>query len=160
MTKREAVVETPLGRLRVTAEGGAIVALTFQGERGPMPAAGGGPAEEAVLREAAAQLRAWFAGEREAFDLPLAPRGTPFQRAVWDALLAIPAGETRSYGALAAALGRPAAARAVGAACGRNPIGLLPCHRAVGPTAASPGTPGASRASAGSSTASEPAGAH
>jgi O-6-methylguanine DNA methyltransferase len=60
-------------------------------------------------------------------------RGTPFQRAVWDALVAIPAGETRTYGALAAALGRPAAARAVGAACGRNPIGLLvPCHRAVG----------------------------
>jgi methylated-DNA-[protein]-cysteine S-methyltransferase len=133
MTVREAAVESPIGRVRVVAEGGAVVGLRMEERAEPAPAAGGGPADAAVLREAAAQLRAWFAGERDAFDLPLAPRGTPFQRAVWEALRAIPAGETRSYGAIASALGRPAAARAVGAACGRNPIGIIvPCHRAVG----------------------------
>jgi methylated-DNA-[protein]-cysteine S-methyltransferase len=133
MTMRETVVASPIGPLRIAAEDGAIVAVRFQGEGDPAPAAGGGPADEAVLREAAEQLAAWFGGEREGFRLPLAPRGTPFQQEVWRALLAIPAGQTRTYGALAAALGRPAAARAVGAACARNPLGILvPCHRAVG----------------------------
>lgn len=79
------------------------------------------------------QLEAFFAGERATFDLPLAASGTPFQQTVWRALLDIPYGETESYGALAARLGRPGAARAVGLANGRNPISIVvPCHRVVG----------------------------
>ena len=79
------------------------------------------------------QLGEYFAGERTAFELPLAPAGTPFQRIVWDALLAIPYGETRSYGELAAAVGKPGAARAVGRANHDNPIGVvIPCHRVIG----------------------------
>lgn len=86
-----------------------------------------------VLVQAAAQLAEYFAGQRQSFTIPLAPRGTPFQQEVWRALCAIPYGQTRSYGQLAAALGRPSAARAVGGACRRNPIWLMiPCHRVVG----------------------------
>ncbi len=79
------------------------------------------------------QLEEWLNGRRTEFDLPLRPVGTPFQLAVWQALGEIPYGETRTYGAIARKLGRPGAARAVGAACGRNPLWLIiPCHRAVG----------------------------
>ena len=79
------------------------------------------------------QLTAYFAGELDTFDLPLAPRGTPFQRTVWAALQEIPYGETTSYGELAEQIGRPNAARAVGLANGKNPIGIIvPCHRVVG----------------------------
>jgi methylated-DNA-[protein]-cysteine S-methyltransferase len=87
-----------------------------------------------VLREAAAQLLAYFAGQRERFDLPLdLSHGTAFQQSVWQALLAIPAGTTVSYGALSMDLGNPAAVRAVGAAVGRNPISVIvPCHRVLG----------------------------
>lgn len=86
-----------------------------------------------VLAQAAAQLAEYFAGQRQSFTIPLAPRGTPFQQEVWRALCAIPYGQTRSYGQLAAALGRPSASRAVGGACRRNPIWLMiPCHRVVG----------------------------
>ena len=86
-----------------------------------------------VLAQAAAQLAEYFAGQRQSFTVPLAPRGTPFQQEVWRALCAIPYGQTRSYGQLAAALGRPSASRAVGGACRRNPIWLMiPCHRVVG----------------------------
>lgn len=85
-----------------------------------------------MLVRAAAQLAEYFAGERAEFDIPLAPRGTGFQRLVWAALEQIPFGETRSYGELAAGLGRPSASRAVGAANGKNPISILvPCHRVI-----------------------------
>lgn len=87
----------------------------------------------APLAAALDQLAAYFAGTRRAFDLPLDLRGTPFQQAVWRAVLAIPYGETRRYGAIAATIGRPAAARAVGAANAANPLApLIPCHRLVG----------------------------
>ena len=83
--------------------------------------------------EATRQLQEYFDGERRQFSLPLAPRGTEFQRRVWAALAEIPYGETRSYGELATALGRPGASRAVGMANGRNPISIVvPCHRVVG----------------------------
>jgi methylated-DNA-[protein]-cysteine S-methyltransferase len=89
--------------------------------------------DDALLVEARAQLAAYFAGRLRAFDLPLAPRGTPFQRDVWRALAAVPYGATTTYGALAATLGRPTAARAVGAANGANPLPVVvPCHRVVG----------------------------
>ncbi len=85
------------------------------------------------LEEACAQLRAYFAGDLQVFDLDLAPVGTEFQRAAWDALQRIPYGRTSSYGDQAAALGRPTASRAVGAANGRNPLPIVvPCHRVVG----------------------------
>jgi methylated-DNA-[protein]-cysteine S-methyltransferase len=87
-----------------------------------------------VLRDGIAQLCAWFAGERRSFDLPLdLQAGTAFQQEVWQALLAIPRGATKSYAELAGALGRSQAARAVGAAVGRNPLSIVvPCHRVLG----------------------------
>lgn len=95
----------------------------------------GEPAHEDrdALSEAVSQLDAYFAGTRATFDLPLAPRGTPFQLDVWTALTRIPPGETRSYGQVAEAVGAPSASRAVGMANGRNPIAIVvPCHRVVG----------------------------
>jgi methylated-DNA-[protein]-cysteine S-methyltransferase len=118
---------SPLGPIRLRADDGALSELRF---------ADGGAAQEPsdpVLAEACAQLEAYFAGERSDFDLPLAPAGTPFDRRVWEAVAAIPHGTTATYGELAAQLGAPGAARAVGAANGRNPIAIvIPCHRVVG----------------------------
>jgi methylated-DNA-[protein]-cysteine S-methyltransferase len=89
-------------------------------------------ARDDVLRACAAQLREYFAGQRRAFDLPLDAVGTPFQQLAWRALREIPHGETRSYAEQAAAIGRPSAARAVGAANARNPLTVVvPCHRVI-----------------------------
>ena len=86
-----------------------------------------------LIREAERQLCEYFARTRRAFDLPLDLRGTPFQLEVWNALLRIPYGETRTYAQLAVALGHPGAARAVGAANGANPVSIIvPCHRVIG----------------------------
>ncbi len=126
-------VDSPIGELTVVAEDGALVGLYMTGHRpAPDPESFGERVDDA-LPAATAQLAEYFAGERTAFDLPLAPRGTAFQQAVWAALRDIPYGETRSYGELAAALGRPGASRAVGLANGHNPISIVvPCHRVVG----------------------------
>lgn len=126
-------VDSPIGELTVVAEDGALVGLYMTGHRPtPDPESFGERVDDA-LPAATAQLAEYFAGERTAFDLPLAPRGTAFQQAVWAALRDIPYGETRSYGELAAALGRPGASRAVGLANGHNPISIVvPCHRVVG----------------------------
>lgn len=100
-------------------------------------------AEHPVLDEAARQLDAYFAGERQAFDLLLDFHGTDFQKRVWAALLAIPFGETRSYAQIARAIGSPTAFRAVGAANGRNPISIVaPCHRVIGANGALTGFAG------------------
>ena len=90
--------------------------------------------EDSPLSHAASeQLREYIEGRRKAFDLPLAPKGTEFQLTVWEALLQIPYGETRSYKDIAIAIGKPKAVRAVGMACNRNPLPILiPCHRVVG----------------------------
>jgi methylated-DNA-[protein]-cysteine S-methyltransferase len=89
--------------------------------------------DDAALEPAARQLAAYFAGERTSFDMPLDLHGTEFQRRVWQALLAIPFGETTSYGEIARRIGAPSAVRAVGGAVGRNPISIVvPCHRVVG----------------------------
>jgi methylated-DNA-[protein]-cysteine S-methyltransferase len=86
-----------------------------------------------VFRDAVKQLSEYFAGARTAFDLPLAPEGTPFQRDVWTVISAVPFGATISYGELARRCGRPSAVRAAGAATGRNPLTIVvPCHRIVG----------------------------
>ena len=124
MIAARCTVESPVGPLTITAEDGAIAAIEFGGGGGPRPNAG-------VLAEAARQLTEYFAGERREFALPLAPQGTPFRLCVWDAMRAIPYGQTLSYGDLAREL--DSAPRAIGGACGANPIPLvIPCHRVVG----------------------------
>ena len=126
--KQILIVLSPVGPLTLTQEDQALTGLHFgehpqQGAEGPTP----------LLEEAARQLEEYFAGQRKEFSLPLAPKGTEFQLRVWQALLQIPYGETRSYGELAAMVGNPKACRAVGGANHRNPLSILiPCHRVVG----------------------------
>jgi methylated-DNA-[protein]-cysteine S-methyltransferase len=121
-------VDSPVGELLLVGDCDAITAVQMDGAPSP-----GWRRDAAVFRDAADQLRAYFAGELREFDLPLAPHGTPFQREVWAALREIPYGRTISYAELAAAVGRPGAARAVGAANGCNPIAIvIPCHRVIG----------------------------
>lgn len=120
-------VESPLGRLALVGHAGAVTNLRF----GAVGTARVGAC--ALLETAAEQLAAYFAGERRAFDLPLRPAGTPFQLRVWTALAAVPFGTTTTYAELAAAVGDPRAARAVGRALAANPLPILvPCHRVVG----------------------------
>ena len=89
--------------------------------------------DDSAFDDVATQLREYFAGKRRAFDLPLAPSGTPFQLSVWNELRAIPYGRTKSYLDIANAIGKPAACRAVGAANGANPLPIVvPCHRVIG----------------------------
>ena len=139
---------TPLGRMLATAEDGALTGLYFIGQQHFPETAGEWREESGALPFAALrqQLDAYFAGTRQVFDLPLNPRGghaTPFQRAVWDAIAAVPFGATATYSSLAARCGRPAAARASGAATGRNPLTLIiPCHRIVGSNGALTGYAG------------------
>jgi methylated-DNA-[protein]-cysteine S-methyltransferase len=93
--------------------------------------------DDPLLQRAVAQFERYFAGGKQGFDLPLDLLGTPFQVAVWQALLGIPAGTTRTYGEIARAVNAPAAVRAVGAAVGKNPLGVIvPCHRVIGSTGA------------------------
>jgi len=133
------VVDSPVGELRLVEHEGAITAVEFSpfaAPDAPGPGPARGPRDDAhpVLTLARDQLAAYFAGELTEFDLPLAPRGTPWQQSVWEQLRAIAYGETSSYGQVAARLGRTnAASRAVGLANGRNPIPIvIPCHRVVG----------------------------
>lgn len=119
---------SPLGPLCLTQEGDSLVSLQFCDVLPPE-----GSCPTSLLAQAQRQLEEYFAGQRTAFDLPLRPQGTAFQRSVWQALQVIPYGETRTYGQIAAAVGRPKASRAVGGACHCNPIGIIiPCHRVVG----------------------------
>ena len=118
-----ASMTSPLGQLTLFAEEGAIVAVEW--------GRAGGGGSSPLLDEARNQLNAYFDGRLEVFDLPLAPAGTQFQRSVWGRLLTIPFGAVRTYGDVAGALA--SAPRAVGGACGRNPIPIIiPCHRVVG----------------------------
>lgn len=121
-------VDTPLGRLYLAEENGALRASSFL--CAPM---GAQMRETPVLSDARAQIQAYFAGERACFDMPVDPAGTAFERSVWQALRGIGFGQTRTYGEIAAALGKPGAARAVGRACGKNPLLIvIPCHRVIG----------------------------
>lgn len=138
-----AMVDSPLGPLTLVARDGALAGLYFEDHRrglsGPPP----GVLAPAGFDEVRRQLDAYFAGKRRVFELPLGAVGTAFQRAVWAELARIPYGETRSYGAIAQALGRPTAARAVGAANARNPLSIVvPCHRVVGASGALTGYAG------------------
>ncbi len=122
--------ETVLGKVALAEENGKITHLFFGGDQIPGVMA---RRETVALKEAARQLSEYLQGERQAFDLPLAPAGTAFQTQVWEALRKIPYGETTSYGKLAAEIGKPGGARAVGMANNRNPIPVfIPCHRVVG----------------------------
>jgi len=125
MNTESCVINTPIGPFEIRAEGNAIVYADFS-DSVTMPP------QSNLLREAAKQLDEYFIGECRSFDLPLRPAGTPFQTAVWQGLLGIPYGETVSYGQLAALIGRPGAARAVGGANRVNPLPVfIPCHRVI-----------------------------
>ena len=120
--------DTPVGKICIGEENGAITRVTWS--KIPSDALEG---ETPLILQCKKQLEEYFAGERKTFDLPLAPKGTAFQQKVWKALTEIPYGETRTYGEIAAAVGNPKGARAVGMANNKNPIGIIiPCHRVVG----------------------------
>ncbi|MEG3091608.1 methylated-DNA--[protein]-cysteine S-methyltransferase [Sphingomonas sp. PB1R3] len=126
---------SPVGELTLVASDAGLRAILWAEERVgrvPLPERRDDPAN-AILATAVRQLTEYFEGRRRDFDLQLDPVGTDFQRSVWTGLNAIPYGETRSYAALATAIGRPGASRAVGAANGRNPLSIVtPCHRVIG----------------------------
>jgi methylated-DNA-[protein]-cysteine S-methyltransferase len=128
---RHSTLPTPIGPLLLIAdEDGALTGVHLPNRHPDVLA---GERDDAALAEPRRQLTEYFAAERTAFELRLRPQGGPFQLRVWEALQRIPYGETASYGELARELGSPGAARAVGAANGRNPIAIvLPCHRVIG----------------------------
>jgi len=135
MTTLYTEMKSPLGTLLLTAENGSLIGVHFPGQKHDRPRQPHWQRadDEPVLAQARAQLAEYFAGQRTRFDLPLDPRGTSFQQAVWRALLAVPFGGTSTYGAIAAAIRKPSAVRAVGSAIGANPISIVvPCHRVIG----------------------------
>jgi len=122
--------DTALGKIAIAEDGQAVTRLFLPGE---VPPADASLQKTDLLCEAKEQLDSYLLGGRKAFDLPLDLSGTEFMRAVWQALLAIPYGETRSYKDVAESLNRPRAFRAVGAACRANPLPVfIPCHRVIG----------------------------
>lgn len=128
-------LDTPLGVMRLVACKGELTGVHFVGEKHfPQQTAAWQQADdEPTLQAACQEISEYYSGVRQQFDIALAPQGTPFQRRVWQTLLDIPYGATRSYKALAAAIGQPKAVRAVAAAVGRNPICIMiPCHRIIG----------------------------
>ncbi len=127
-------LETPVGHLLIVGGADAVRRIEFpESGNARLPEKDWVEAASGPVGEAARQLREYFAGARSEFDLPLAPEGTAFQRAVWLLLQGIPYGETITYGELARRAGNPKASRAVGAANGANPIPIvIPCHRVIG----------------------------
>jgi methylated-DNA-[protein]-cysteine S-methyltransferase len=128
--RAHAVLPSPVGPLTVVADGGVLVRLYLSP---PGPEAVLGARDDAALAAVTGQLGEYLSGEREVFDLPVRPRGSDFELAVWEELSRIPYGRTSTYGAVARAVGQPGGAQAVGLACGRNPLAIVvPCHRVVG----------------------------
>ncbi|UUX97157.1 methylated-DNA--[protein]-cysteine S-methyltransferase [Aquabacterium sp. J223] len=127
-------VDTPLGPMTLAAARHGLAGAWFDGQRHhPGPLRAPEVPDHPLLVEAARQITDHFAGRRRRFELPLDLHGTAFQQSVWQALLALPCGATAGYGAIARAIGRPSAVRAVGAAVGRNPVSIVvPCHRVLG----------------------------
>lgn len=126
-------MKSPSGTILLARKEAGLTRINFQEGAHPFKPDASWRQEDALLLEAIDQLRAYFDGERQAFDLPLAAEGTPFQQKVWRALQAIPCGETVTYGDIAQRIGRPTASRAVGAANGQNPLPIVvPCHRVIG----------------------------
>ncbi|MFI9827681.1 methylated-DNA--[protein]-cysteine S-methyltransferase [Streptomyces sp. NPDC051913] len=131
--KQHTVIDSPYGPLTLVATDGTLSNLYMTDQRHRPAQETFGARDDRPFGEAVDQLEAYFASELKEFTLELHLHGTPFQRGVWDQLLRIPYGETRSYGDLAEALGNPGASRAVGLANGKNPISIIvPCHRVVG----------------------------
>ncbi|MEI5097654.1 methylated-DNA--[protein]-cysteine S-methyltransferase [Streptomyces sp. PmtG] len=127
------VIDSPYGPLTLVATDGTLSGLYMTEQRHRPADETFGDRDPEAFGPVTEQLTAYFAGELKEFDLPLHLHGTPFQRSVWQRLLEIPYGETRTYGQLADDLGKPAASRAVGLANGKNPIGVIvPCHRVIG----------------------------
>jgi methylated-DNA-[protein]-cysteine S-methyltransferase len=127
--------QSPLGRMMLVANDDGLAGVYFIGQKHYVRPGSGwrkDPDNES-LGKAKKELEEYFAGKRKRFDLPLAPEGSDFQRAVWKAIAGVPFGETITYAELARRAGHPGSARAAGAATGRNPIGIIvPCHRIVG----------------------------
>ncbi|MFZ3567255.1 methylated-DNA--[protein]-cysteine S-methyltransferase [Streptomyces sp. BH097] len=127
------VIDSPYGALTLVATDDMLSGLYMTDQRHRPPQETFGIRDDRPFGRAIDQLNAYFEGELREFDLPLDLHGTPFQRSVWAQLQRIPYGETRTYGELAEALGKPAASRAVGLANGKNPVGVIvPCHRVIG----------------------------
>jgi methylated-DNA-[protein]-cysteine S-methyltransferase len=120
----------PIGGVSIAENDGAISFVFFEGRE---DVSGYEQSETPLIKEASRQLDEYFAGSRTVFDLPLSLDGTEFQTSVWNALLTIGYGETRSYKDIAAQIGKPRAVRAVGSANHRNPVAIIvPCHRVIG----------------------------
>jgi methylated-DNA-[protein]-cysteine S-methyltransferase len=135
VTHYSKTIWSPVGELTLVADERGLAAILWENDRPDRVRLGvlSEKPDHPVLVETERQLGEYFAGDRRSFDVPLSFAGTDFQKRVWAALLAIPFGETRSYGEIADQLGNPGASRAVGAANGRNPISIIaPCHRVVG----------------------------
>ena len=120
------ILDAPFGMLSILADETAVISVSTKNPDKEV-------AENEITRQCALELSEYLAGTRTVFDVPLSPKGTDFQRAVWQKLLTIPYGETRSYQEIADMLGRHSAVRAVGSAIGKNPVWILvPCHRVIG----------------------------
>ncbi|ETW98343.1 MAG: hypothetical protein ETSY1_19165 [Candidatus Entotheonella factor] len=129
----EGIIESPLGPICLMGTDQGLTRVDFQHGERPVDRPLSGRTPPGYFDQAMQQLREYFEGARQAFDLPLAPPGTAFQQQVWQALQQIPYGRTTTYQDLAAHLGKPTASRAVGSANGRNPIAIIiPCHRVIG----------------------------
>ncbi|MDM5069433.1 methylated-DNA--[protein]-cysteine S-methyltransferase [Aeromonas salmonicida] len=127
------MLPTDCGDLLVAINGRGLVHVDFVAGLRALPDMSGWQQDGEALAPYLAEFAAYFTGRLQRFTLPLAAHGTAFQQAVWQALCDIPYGETRSYGDIARAIGKPAAVRAVGAANGRNPLSIIvPCHRVIG----------------------------
>ena len=129
------LMASPVGKLKLVASEKGLVAILWENDdpRRVVLDDLRDDDRHPILVETVRQLKEYFEGKRQDFSIPLDIRGTPFQKSVWEALLAIPFGETRSYGQLAKQLGRPRAMRAIGGANGRNPLSIVvPCHRVIG----------------------------
>jgi methylated-DNA-[protein]-cysteine S-methyltransferase len=127
------VMDSPLGEILLAGNEQGLTQVAFQDGNSPLIPVPDWQRDDEVWATAVTQLTAYFAGELQTFDLPLAPQGTPFQQEVWAHLQTIPYGRTTTYSAIAQELGNPKSTRAVGAANGRNPIAIVvPCHRVIG----------------------------
>ena len=132
-------VPSPLGELILLSDDSTkrLAGLWIAGEKHSPTEDIDWQRDDAALPQVRRQLKEYFSGKRMTFEVPLAPIGTPFQMLAWQALQAIPYGTTMSYGQQAAAIGKPAACRAIGLANGRNPISIIvPCHRVIGASGA------------------------
>ena len=127
-------IDSPIGRIEITSDGTSVTSVSMEHD-GTLPHDGVDTMTTPVLAEAVRQLREYFAGERTEFDIPVDPKGTAFQKAVWAQIAAIEWGDVRSYGEIGHAIDRPHAGRAIGQAVGANPVPLLiGCHRVLSST--------------------------